>query len=221
MQSLQGARDLAEARGYLCCPEVLALQDRAPGWFRALGSEAGLADFEARRGIRVPAALREFYGCLPLACFLEASIDGEVFLADLATLTDAAPPPLVTWSAGPHLVFAFPGHSGMICAAELGADDPRVFWGFDGDPEPYQNDDQPPVSFSEWVFGVVDRHEDQLDYWQAVYLKCQADPDEARRLGGVEWIRSLPGMAGRLRRPDRTSDPARGQGGVPDVNISG
>jgi hypothetical protein len=179
----------------------LAVQERVPGWFRALGTPAGLAAFEGRSGVRVPEALREFYASPALACFLELAIDGEVFLADLATLIDTDPPPLVAWSAGPHLVFAFHSHSGAVCAAALGADDPRVFWGFDGDPEPYQDDDRPPVSFSEWVFGIVDGHESQLDYWQDVYQRCQADPAEARRIGGVEWVRQLPGMAQRLGRP--------------------
>jgi hypothetical protein len=202
MQYLQRAYDLAEARGYLRYPAVLVLQDRVPDWFRALGTAAGLAEFEARRGVQVPAALREFYGCLPLACFLEATIDGEVFLTDLATMIACDPPPLVAWSSGPHLVFAFHGHSGMVAAVELGSDDPRVFWGFDGEPEPYQDDDRPPVSFSEWVFGVVDGYEGQLDFWQEVYQKCQANPAEARRLGGVEWIRQMAGMIERLNRAE-------------------
>jgi hypothetical protein len=212
MQYLQRAHDLAQARGYLRSPSVLALHGQVPDWFRALGTAVGIAAFEARHGVTVPAALREFYGCVPLACFLEAAIDGEVFLADLATITADEMPPPVTWWSRPHLVFAFHGHSGMVCAAELDSDDPRVFWGFDGDAEPYLDEDRPPVTFSEWVFGVVDGHEGQLDYWQEVYEKCQSDPAEARRLGGVEWIRHLPGMAERLDRsepgdaPDRQSE---------------
>ena len=70
MQYLQRVNDLAHARGYFRCAEVLALQDNAPEWFRTLGTSVGLAEFEARHGVQVPAALREFYGCLPLACFL-------------------------------------------------------------------------------------------------------------------------------------------------------
>jgi hypothetical protein len=210
MQFLQRAWDLAEVRGYFRYPEVLALQDHVPNWFRALGTAPGLAEFEARRGIQVPGALREFYRCTPLACFLEAAIDGEVFLAHLATLIGSDPPPLVTWSSGPHLVFAFHSHSGMVCAAKLGSDDPRVFWGFDSDTKPCEDDGRPPLPFSEWVFGVVDGHEGLLDYWQEVYLKCQADPAEARRLGGVEWIRQLPGMAQRLDQAEPGAEPDSG-----------
>lgn len=198
MRYLQRALDLAEARGYLRYPEVLALHNRVPNWFRVLGVDAGVAEFEARRGVQVPAAVRELYGCLPLACFLEATIDGDVFLADLATLIDGDPPPVVTWSAGPHLVFSFHNHSGMVLAAQLGANDPLVFCGFDGDPGPIMEEERPPESFSEWVFQAVDGHEDRLDYWQGVYEDCQANPAEAARLGGVEWIRSMPGMAQRL-----------------------
>jgi hypothetical protein len=200
MQKLQPAHDLAETRGYLRYPQVVALQDRVPKWFRFLGSSAGLADFEARRGLRVPAALQEFYACTQLACFLEASIDGEVFLNDLVMITGTEPPPLVTWSARPHLVFAFHGHSGSVCAAEMCSEDPRVFWGFDGDPEPIMDETRPPPVFSEWVFGIVDSYESVLDYWLSVYLKCQTDPAEARRLGGVAWVRDMPGMTERLGR---------------------
>jgi hypothetical protein len=158
MRYLQRALDLAEARGYLRYPEVLALHNQVPDWFRALGSDAGVADFEARHGFRVPAAMRELYGCPPLACFLEATIDGEVFLADLATMIDHPPPPVITWSAAAHLVFAFHNHSGMVFAAQLGADDPPVFCGFDGDPEPIAEEGRPPGTFSEWVFAAVDGH---------------------------------------------------------------
>src|SRR5262245_29829319 len=105
MRYLQRALDLADARGYLRYPEVLAAPDRVPDWFRALGTAAGIAEFEAHRGFRVPAAVRELYSCLSLACFLEATIDGEVFLTDLATMIVGDPPSVVNWSAGPHLVF--------------------------------------------------------------------------------------------------------------------
>jgi hypothetical protein len=35
---------------------------------------------------------------------------------------------------------------------------------------------------------------------QGVYEDCRANPVEAARLGGVEWIRSLLGMVERLGR---------------------
>ncbi len=139
------------------------------------------------------------YKCLPLACFLEATIDGEVFLTDLATMIKGNPPPVVTWSARPYLVFAFHNHSGLVFAAQLGADDPLALCGFDGDPEPIVDGERPPEVFSAWVFGAVDNHEARLDYWQSVHQKCQANPTEAVRIGGVEWIRSMPGMAQRLK----------------------
>jgi hypothetical protein len=199
MRYLQRALDLAEARGYLRYPEVLALSNQVPDWFRALGTDAGVAEFETRRGFRVPAAMRELYGCPPLACFLQATIDGEVFLADLATLIDSDLPPVVTWSAGPHLVFAFHNHSGTVFGAQLGVDEPQVFCGFDGDPEPITEEGRPPETFSGWVFAAVDGHEGRLDYWQGVYERCQANPAEAVRIGGVEWIRDMPGMSQRLQ----------------------
>ena len=144
MQYLQRVYDLAEFRGYFRFPEVLALQDRIPDWFRATR--------HCRRACRIGGRARrsstsrttEFYGCFPLACFSEAAMDGEVFLADLATIIRCELPPLVTWSSEQYLVFSFHGHSGTVCAVQLGSDDPRVFWG----PTPIRNrtkDDRPPV----------------------------------------------------------------------------
>lgn len=160
MRYLRRAFDLAEARGYLRYPEVLALEAQVPDWFRALGTEAGLAAFEARRGYRPPASLVEFYSCLPLACFLEATI-GEMFLGELATITEDEPPPVVTWWGRPHLVSAFHNHSGMVFAARLGDDDPQVFQGFDD--EPIVEEGKPEERFSEWVFSAVEMHEAHLD----------------------------------------------------------
>lgn len=199
MRYLQRALDLAEARGYLNYPEVLARHDQVPDWFHALGTKTGVAEFEARRGFRVPAAVSELYECPSLACFLEATmINGEVFLTDLATLIDGDLPPVVTWSVGPHLVFSFHNHSGMVFAAQLGSDDPLTFPGFDGDLEPIVYGERPPKVFSAWVFSAVDSYKSQLDYWQGVYERRRANSAETARLGGVEWIRSLPGMAQRL-----------------------
>jgi hypothetical protein len=199
MRYLQRTRDLAEDRGYLSYPEVQAFQDRVPSWFQALGTDSGLATFEIQRGLRVPAALREFYQCPLLACFVEAAVDGEVFLTELGKLVGQDLPPVVEWSAGPHLVFSFHSHSGTILAAELGQDDPRVFAGFDGDSEPFSEEDWPPSTFSDLMFEIVDKHEAKLDYWQSLYEKSQAKP-AARRIGGLEWVRELPGMSARLGR---------------------
>jgi hypothetical protein len=202
MRYLQRAHDLADSRGYLRDPKVVALRDRVPDWFRVLATDTGLAEFESRRGFRVPAALREFYACPLLACFLEATMDGEVFLTDLATMTEGDLPPVVTWVGEPHLVFAFHSHSGMVFAAKLDADDPLVFCGFEDEPEPVADEERPPETFSAWVFSAVDGHEARLDYWQGVYEECRDSPLKAQRLGGVEWIRELPGMAQRLDRDE-------------------
>lgn len=196
MHFLQRAWQLADARGYMRYPQVVALQDRIPEWFRSLATPPGLAAFEQRRGIFVPPALREFYACVPLACFVEAAIDGEIFLTQMLE-EDPDLPPTVVWRSVPHLVFAFHCHSGSVCAAELGVDDPLMFWGFEDDAQPVMDEKHPPVCFSEWVFGVVDGYEALLDFWQGAYLKW-ADPAESLRLGGLEWVRDMPGMAERL-----------------------
>lgn len=199
MRYLQRAYNLAEARGYFRFPEVLSLESKVPEWFVALGSDAGCAAFEARQGFRVPKAMREFYQCLPLACFLEATIDGEVFLTNLAALIVDELPPIVYWSTGPHLVFSFHNHSGMMLAARSGMDDPLTFCGFEDEQQPLGSEESPPEIFSTMMFNAVDVHEARLDYWQGVYERRHADPAELARLGNVEWIRSMPGMAQRLQ----------------------
>jgi hypothetical protein len=60
MQYLKRSWDLAEACGNLSCPELFAVQDRVPHWFRSLVTKDGLAHFEASRNAKMPAALREF-----------------------------------------------------------------------------------------------------------------------------------------------------------------
>ena len=182
MRCLQPALDLAEARGYTAYPEVLALRSRIPEWFCGLGNEVGVSEIENRREIRIPAAIREFYSCPFLACFVEATIDGEVFLTDFSVMNDVDLPPIVNWSSGPHLVFSFHNHSGMVFAAQMGTNDPPTFCGFDDDPDPIVDEERPVELFSAWVFSAVDRHEARLDYWQSVYEKCRADPAGAARL---------------------------------------
>jgi hypothetical protein len=200
MRYLQQAYALAEERGYLQYPEVMALRDRVPAWMLALATESGQGRFERRHGFRVPPAVLELYRCPRLACLLEVIIDGDVFLSGLATLTRTELPPLVTWSERPHVVFASHYHSGMVTAARLGVDDPPVMGGFTGDSTPVVGDHQPPEVFSDWVLGAVDEHEVRLDYWQGVYERGRANPAEAERTGGVEWVRSIPGMPARLDR---------------------
>src|SRR5262245_42659866 len=61
---------LAEARGYLRYPEVVALEEIVPEWFRRLATTEGANAFETRHGATLPAAIREYYACTGLACFL-------------------------------------------------------------------------------------------------------------------------------------------------------
>jgi len=197
MHFLKRAFDLAEARGYFRYPEVIALQDQVPDWFLRLGTEVGLAEFEAGCGHHVPRALREFYSCLPLACFLEATMDGEVFLRNMSTDSD---PPIESRKGIESLVFSFHCHSGMVMAAEFGADDPLVWSGFGGDDEPSEENVRPPLSFATWVFTMVDGYEAKLDFWQRLYEERQANPAERRRAGDLAWVRNMPGMSMRFAR---------------------
>ena len=169
-----------------------------PDWFRRLATADGIATFETRHSVMLPAVLHEFYACAPLACFLEATGDGEVFLRELAECFDNPELPLVLeWSSRQHVVVGFHGHSGCVCAVALEGDDPPAVWGFTDDAAPL---DRAATTFSEWVYRAVDGYEHYLDYAQGVCEKCAADPAESRRLGGALWLRQLPGMAQRLGR---------------------
>ena len=194
MAYLSRAYDLAEKRGYFRYPEVVALRESVPDWFRGLGTVDGVASFEARHGVTLPVVLREFDACIPLACFLEASGDSEVFLRELAECGDNSEfPPIAKWSSKSFVVVGFHGHSGCVFAVALEGDDPTALWGFDEAPL-----EQTATPFSEWVFRGVDGYEQQLDDWQRLCEKCAADSTEARRLGNAEWGRRMPGMAERL-----------------------
>ncbi len=196
MYHLKRAFELAEARGYFRYPEVIALRDQVPDWFLRLGTEVGLAEFESSCGHHVPRALREFYSCLPLACFLEATMDGEVFLRNMS---EDSEPPIETRKGVESLVFSFHCHSGMLMAAQFGADDPLVWSGFGGDDEADQVA-RPPLSFATWVFKMVDGYEAELERWQKLYEERQANPAERQRCGDLAWVPNMPGMSMRLAR---------------------
>jgi hypothetical protein len=137
MTYLSHAYDLAEGRGYFLYPEVAALKASVPDWFRTLGTQDGAIAFEKRNAVTLPAALREFYICDSLACFLEASGDGEVFLRELAECMEHHDfPPLVKWSSELYVVVGFHGHSGYVFAVSVTGDDPLALWGFMDDSAP-------------------------------------------------------------------------------------
>jgi hypothetical protein len=186
---LETAEMLAAQRGYLRDPIVVALLQKVPAWFRAMGTPSRQVEFQQTRGFALPAALCEFYARLPLACFLHAAIDGHIFSAGLSD-DDPDPPPVVRWTSGPHVVFAYHPHSASVCAAAVDQDDPLVAWGFEDEQDP----DQPVGRFSLWVYGIVDRYEQMLDQLQAWYENPKA------RMNSLDWIFQKPRMNARLGR---------------------
>jgi hypothetical protein len=197
MNYLKDSFELAQNRNYLQYPEVRNLIDNVPNWFRLLGTENGRSQFESKYKKKFPAALREFYECLPLACFLEATIDGNVFFNEFE---EDELPLMVNWSNILHLAFAFHGHSGSVCAVRLDEDDPVVYWGFDDEPEhiPYSKINVP---FSKWILDCVESYDKRLNDWLDDYKKLKGNPAEERRRGNPsEWIRKMPGMAERLKK---------------------
>lgn len=200
MGYLKTADELAEARGYFRFPQVAHLLRRVPAWFRSLGTDEGVAAWEARCGFRLPAAARESYRSPRLACFLDAATGSDVLLRDLALFAEGPFPPIARWGARESVVFASHGHSGMVMAAQFGADDPRVWMGFDDDPDPIVEGAGPPFSFSQWVYESVAGHEARLDHWQRYDEEYRSHPAASHPRDRVEWIRRLPGMADRMKR---------------------
>lgn len=196
MKYLQQVVDLANDRGYLELPEVITIQKRLPDWFKHQGLDANSLNGPTQ----LPAALKEFYQCQSLACFLEGAMDASVFLTHLEPFMSGPFPPVVKWTSGEHVVVAYHGHSGMVCAARLGLDDPPVFWGFSEEQEPSDDttDGVETPSFSKWIFDFVSGYENLLDHWEKTYREVHANPAELKRVGGMEWIRDLPGMTRRL-----------------------
>ena len=187
---LENAEMLAAQRGYLRDPIILALLEGVPAWFRGMGTPSRQAEFLQTRGFALPAALCEFYARLPLACFLHAAIDGQIFSAGPFE-DDLDPPPVVRWKSAPHVVFAYHPHSASICAAAVDRDDPLVAWGFEDE----QDADQPVGYFSQWVYGIVDQYEQSLDQLQEWY-----ENRSGARGNSHDWILQKPGMQRRLGR---------------------
>lgn len=193
MRYLQPALRLAEDRGYLAYPEVRELERSVPNWFRRMSDPDQLADFEKRHRVVVPAAVRKFYACPPLACFLEACYP-EVFLSEYqeACSPDELPP-IIQWESGRYLITGFHNHSGAVSAVGLtGEDDPPEVQGFEDDAD-YST--KSPVPFSAVVFELVDRYERVLDELIAMY-----DAAESRPGGEVDWILDMPGIMDRLEK---------------------
>lgn len=189
MGFLQRARDLAEARGYLADPVLQDFEARTPAWFRSLGTDAGLAAFQARNGVTVPLAVRELYRDPQLAYFLELATDAEYFLSSMPDIYDCEMPPIFDEIWGQRLVVSFHNHSGQCLGVEFSGDDPLTFVFIQGDEE----SNLPPVSvvtFSQLVYESIEDHEERLDFWQAAFEKQS----------GFEWVRRIPGMNARLGR---------------------
>jgi hypothetical protein len=188
---LQRAIELAADRGYLAYPEVRELQRAVPDWLLRIADPGRLAGFEQRHAVVVPAAVREFYQWVPLACFLEACYP-EVFLSGYAEgCSPDELPPVIRWASGRYLVTGFHNHSGAVAAvAREAGDDPPEVWGFEDEAD---HDTELPVPFSAAVFELVDRYEQVLDELVAMYDTASSQPG-----GDMDWILDTPGVMARL-----------------------
>ena len=133
-------------------PAVAELLSILPEWFRRMGTDDGISMVEQRSGASVAPSLRLFYRFPAIGCWLRAHRDTDIFLESYPPLDL---PAIVSWNRRPHLVLAAFPHAQVICAAEFNSDNPRIFWGYDGQLNPF---DCPPCYFGEWLSRIAADH---------------------------------------------------------------
>ena len=150
MEQIIAANELALARAHVAFPFVLELERRMPGWLVRLSTEAGVREFEARHGLEMPGALRQYYKSTRLISLLQAAWGVDVFLEDPFIVNDD-PPGLEYWDGKPHVVIGYFPHGDTLCGAELGGARPYMYW------EGFSEGREPDMTLSEWVCGAASR----------------------------------------------------------------
>src|SRR3954463_365258 len=74
------ANELALARAHVAFPVVIDLERRTPEWLTRLSTEPGVREFEAKYGLEMPTALRQYYKSTRLISLLQAAWGVDVFL---------------------------------------------------------------------------------------------------------------------------------------------
>jgi hypothetical protein len=136
---------------------VRDILESVPSWFRELGTSDGIARLELRFGNSIPNALQLFYRYPALGCWLLVNHDTDIFLE---TGQDVEKPRTVVWYYRPHIVLATFHHSQSICAVQLGSEEPRIEWGYEGTKLP---SDLPPCFFVQWLSRIAKELVDDLD----------------------------------------------------------
>lgn len=119
--------------------------ENLPDWFQELGTDAGIAKLEAHLKAEIPVPLCLFYRFPATGCWLCAHHDTDIFLDSYSQEEKLH---VVTWYYRPHFVLAEFSHSQTIVAVQLNSDNPRIEWGDDGSPQPFN---LPPVFFVDWL----------------------------------------------------------------------
>lgn len=200
MTYLNRAIEIAKDRGYFDYSEVVSLIHRIPDWLRRLETEAGINEFELRRDVKVPEALREFYANQQLVCFLQATLDSEVFLETYQQYPVDDLPSVVEWQDQHHLVFGFHGHSGMVATVRIGTPDPIIVVGFEDDESSADADER---VFSQYVQSWVEGYEATLNSYVQRYKSFALDRDRKNQMCSVAWIRNMPGIGNRINEIDQ------------------
>jgi hypothetical protein len=136
---------------------VRDILESVPPWFRELGTSDGIARLELRLGNSIPDALQLFYRYPALGCWMFVNHDTDIFLD---TGKDDEKPRTIDWYYRTHMVLATFHHSQTICAVQLGSEDPRIEWGYEGSKVP---SDLPPCFFVEWLTRIAKDLVDDLD----------------------------------------------------------
>jgi hypothetical protein len=139
---------LALARAHVAFPAVIALERRLPEWLSRLSTESGVREFEAKHGLEMPDALRQYYRSTRLISLLQAAWGVDVFLENM---DNDDPPGVAYWNRKPFVVVGYFPHADTLCGAELTGGHQYMYW------EGFSEGRVPDTTLPEWVWGAASR----------------------------------------------------------------
>src|SRR5262249_37315974 len=120
----------AASRGYLPLRPDMRWLSNAPMWLNNLQQPGGMEQLESRLGVKIPAAVREFWSNPSFVRLLDSWRWHDYLFEE---------PRVLTWDSKKHLLVCSHPHSGGIGAVELSpGDDPPMYWGWEDEESPMQ-----------------------------------------------------------------------------------
>ena len=128
MGYLEAAVTSAVSRGYLPLQPGMRWLSDVPAWLSELQQPSGAELLESRLGVRIPAALREFWSNPSLVRLLDSFRWQDYLIEE---------PRVVIWDSRKYLLVCSHPHSGGVGAVALSSgDDPPMYWGWEDEESP-------------------------------------------------------------------------------------